>query len=105
MLSMASLALTFSINSALKCHAPVLSVLLSVTLDGKTGILVPHGDIPAMAAALGRLAASPDTVRSLGEAGRTFAEQFTWDAAARQTEEHVLEVVRQGGSPMHREGS
>ncbi len=74
-------------------------------LDGKTGILVPHGDIPAMAAALGRLAASPDTVRSLGEAGRTFAEQFTWDAAARQTEEHVLEVVRQGGSPMHREGS
>ena len=70
-------------------------------LDGKTGILVPHSDITAMSAALGRLAASPDIVRALGAAARTFAEGFTWDAAARMTEEHLLEIVRQGGSLTH----
>ncbi len=65
-------------------------------LDGETGILVPHGDISAMARALGRLAASPDMVRAMGAAGRTFAERFTWDAAARRTEEHLLEIVGVG---------
>ena len=62
-------------------------------IDGETGILVPHGDISAMKAALGRLAASPDMVRTMGAAGRTFAERFTWNAAAQKTEEHLLEIV------------
>ncbi|MBC7790082.1 MAG: glycosyltransferase family 4 protein [Anaerolineae bacterium] len=63
-------------------------------IGGRTGILVPHGDISAMAAALGKFAASSDMVRVMGAAARTFAERFTWDAAATETEEHLLEVVR-----------
>jgi glycosyltransferase involved in cell wall biosynthesis len=60
--------------------------------DGETGFLVPHGDVPALAAALGRLADSPTLVASLGATARRFAERFTWDAAADQTEAHLREV-------------
>jgi hypothetical protein len=41
-----------------------------------------------------RLAAAPALVDSLGTSGRRFAETFTWDRAASQTEEHLTECVR-----------
>ena len=51
--------------------------------DGVTGLLVPHGDVPALAAALERMAADADLRQALGRAGRernatTFAfERFS----------------------------
>jgi glycosyltransferase involved in cell wall biosynthesis len=65
--------------------------------DGETGYLVPHGDVGAMAAAMARIAASPDLVRSLGAQGRTFAETFTWERAASETEQQLREVVGSAG--------
>jgi glycosyltransferase involved in cell wall biosynthesis len=62
--------------------------------DGETGFLVPHGDVEAMAAAMRRIAGSPALVDSLGRAGRVFAESFTWDNAAIQTEQHLMEHAR-----------
>jgi glycosyltransferase involved in cell wall biosynthesis len=50
-----------------------------------------------MAAALDRLARSPDLVRELGDAGRRFAEGFTWERAADETERHLSETVHRGG--------
>jgi glycosyltransferase involved in cell wall biosynthesis len=54
--------------------------------DGETGYLVPHGDIGAFAAALSRLAADATLVEALGVRARRFAESFTWERCARNSE-------------------
>jgi glycosyltransferase involved in cell wall biosynthesis len=61
---------------------------------GESGFLVPHGDVAAMGDAFRRLADEPRLVERLAVGARAFAERFTWADAARQTEEHLLEVVR-----------
>ena len=61
--------------------------------DGDTGYLVPHGDTEAMASAMRRLAENPSLVSRLGAQARTFAESFTWERAADETERHLLEVL------------
>ncbi|HEU4564591.1 MAG TPA: glycosyltransferase family 4 protein [Gemmatimonadaceae bacterium] len=82
---------------AAACRTPVVASdspgLRESVRDGEIGYLVPHGDIPAMAAAMRRLADSPALVRSLGERARGFAESFTWEEAARRTEEHLYGVI------------
>jgi glycosyltransferase involved in cell wall biosynthesis len=60
---------------------------------GETGFLVPHGDVAAMAAAFARLADSHALVSAMGAKARVFAESFTWDRCARETEAHLLQVV------------
>ena len=60
---------------------------------GETGILYPHGDVPALAAALERLAADPTEVARLGAGALVFAQGFTWDRAADLTEAHLAEVA------------
>jgi glycosyltransferase involved in cell wall biosynthesis len=60
---------------------------------GETGILYPHGDVPALAAALERLAADPAEVERLGEGALAFAQGFTWERAAELTEVHLAEVA------------
>jgi glycosyltransferase involved in cell wall biosynthesis len=62
-------------------------------VNEKTGFLVPHGDIAAMAGAIQRLIDSPALVRTLGEEGRRFAEGFSWDRSASETIQHLEEVV------------
>ena len=64
--------------------------------DGHTGFLVPHGDVPAMAAGMRRIATSPDLVTRMGAEARMFAESFTWERAADQTEAHLQRVIAGG---------
>lgn len=53
---------------------------------GDAGLVFPAGDVPGMAAALGRLAADPDLRASLGEAARRRArERFSVAGMARAT--------------------
>ena len=82
---------------AAACATPVIASdspgLRESVVDGQTGLLVPHGDVPAMAAAMERIASSPGLVRMMGEHGRRFAEGFTWDGAALQTERHLREIA------------
>jgi phosphatidylinositol alpha-1,6-mannosyltransferase len=52
-------------------------------LDGKTGLLVPEGDIPAQAEALRKLIEDAALRRTLGEGNRTHALSRKWDEAAR----------------------
>lgn len=66
--------------------------------DGVTGFLVPHGDIPAMAGHLRKLASDRRLVETMGVAARQFAEGFTWEQAAEQTESHLREVVQNARS-------
>ncbi|HET9948212.1 MAG TPA: glycosyltransferase family 4 protein [Longimicrobiales bacterium] len=61
--------------------------------DGRTGILVPHGDVAALAAALGQLLRDPDLRREMGREARTFAEGFSWEASARAVEGVLRRVV------------
>ena len=86
---------------AAACGTPVIASdspgLRESVINGETGLLVRHGDTAAMAAAMERIAASPDLVRDMGTRGRRFAEGFTWDRAARETEQHLSEIAgRQG---------
>jgi glycosyltransferase involved in cell wall biosynthesis len=59
--------------------------------DGQTGILVPHGEVQALADALTRVATDPDLVADLGRNARQFAETLSWERAADLTEAHLLE--------------
>ncbi len=82
---------------AAACATPVIASnspgLRESVVDGETGLLVPHGNVTAMAAAMERIAASPDLVRTMGERGRRFAEGFTWDRAAVETERHLRRIA------------
>jgi glycosyltransferase involved in cell wall biosynthesis len=62
--------------------------------DGHTGLLVPHGDVERLAAAMLRLAADPSLVERLGNAARHHALQHSWDAATDQVEAHLRDLAR-----------
>lgn len=82
---------------AAACATPVVASsspgLRESVVDGETGFLVPHGDLPALVRALDRLAGDPALVATLGAAGRRFAARFTWESAAEQTEAHLQRVI------------
>ncbi|MCE7947140.1 MAG: glycosyltransferase family 1 protein [Chloroflexi bacterium CFX4] len=52
--------------------------------QGKTGFLVAQGDSAGLADAIVRLLRDPELRAQLGVAGKAFAAQHTWEAAARQ---------------------
>ena len=88
---------------AAACATPVVASnspgIRESVRHGETGYLVPHGDVSAMAAAMRRLAGSRPLVESLGVAARAFAETFTWERAADETERHLEGVLTgTGGS-------
>ncbi|HXB25314.1 MAG TPA: glycosyltransferase family 4 protein [Gemmatimonadaceae bacterium] len=90
---------------AAACGTPVVASnspgIRESVIDGKTGYLVPHGDIHALADALGRFAGEPGLVRMMGANGRKFAETFTWDRAATETEAHLSSVLAYSNQATH----
>lgn len=82
---------------AAACATPVVASnspgIRESVRDGVTGFLVPHADVRAMGAAMRRLAESRELVTSLGSAARAFAETFTWERAATETEQHLMHVT------------
>jgi len=82
---------------AAACGTPVIASdspgIRESVIDGETGFLIQHGDVLAMAEAMRKLAQSPSLVEMLGTAGRSFAEQFSWDRSADDTISHLEEVV------------
>jgi glycosyltransferase involved in cell wall biosynthesis len=83
------------------CGTPVIASdspgIRESVRNGETGFLVPHGDVAGLAAAMERLAGSPALVEEMGVRARAFAETFTWDRCARETEAHLLRVLNPGG--------
>jgi glycosyltransferase involved in cell wall biosynthesis len=63
-------------------------------LDGATGFLVPHGDVPALAARVGALLADPSLRDRLGQGARAFAEGYSWGRTADAVEALLYRVVR-----------
>lgn len=56
-------------------------------VDGVSGLLVPPGDPPAVAAALDRIYAEPETAAELAANARTTAEAFAWERLQPKLEE------------------
>jgi glycosyltransferase involved in cell wall biosynthesis len=86
---------------AAACATPVVASnspgIRESVRDGHTGFLVPHGDVPAMAGAMRRVAESRELVERLGVEARAFAASFTWERAADQTEAHLSRVIATAG--------
>ena len=88
--------------AALEAAAMELPVVASrvhgipdVVLDGETGLLVPPGDVSALADAISRLVSDAPLRSTMGRAGRAFVEQrYRWEDNVTQMERlyrHVLE--------------
>lgn len=86
---------------AAACGTPVIASdspgLRESVRHGETGFLVRHGDVPAMAVWFRRIAADRALVDTLGRGGRRFAETFTWERAADETEAHFEQLLTGGG--------
>ncbi len=62
----------------------------------ETGLLARYGDPESWAALLGQLAQHREQVERMGIAARRFAESFSWERAAGETEAHLLALVARG---------
>jgi glycosyltransferase involved in cell wall biosynthesis len=86
-----------TVMEAAACGTPSLASdspgLRDSVRDGTTGLLVPHGDDSALAAAMLRLAGDPGLVETLGQAARQYAEAHSWDAAADAVERHLRDLA------------
>ena len=82
------------------CGTPALaadnSALRESVRDGETGFLFPTGDVRALAAAMGRLAGDAALRERLGRGARAFAESFSWERTAQETESHLEAVAALG---------
>jgi glycosyltransferase involved in cell wall biosynthesis len=81
-----------------------------IVQDGVTGLLVPMGDAPAMAAAICELLADPDRARRMGLEGRArVLRHFTVRGTARRLESVFLKILnrtsdmRQGSGARQRQ--
>jgi glycosyltransferase involved in cell wall biosynthesis len=80
--------------AALEAQATELPVVASrvhglpdVVDDGRTGLLVPPGDVGELAGAIGRLADDAALRSSMGQAGRAFvSERYRWEESTAQME-------------------
>ena len=61
----------------------------------ETGVLVPPDDVGALASGMRALIADDAKRRSLGAAGRAWAEKFSWDRLAEDLENVYLRAVEQ----------
>jgi glycosyltransferase involved in cell wall biosynthesis len=59
----------------------------------QTGLLVPHGDVAALAAGLRRIVQDTAFRDQLGSAARSLAETYTWERTAAKTEAHLERVL------------
>ena len=63
--------------------------------DGETGLLVPYGDVDALARALSAILNDPSLRERLSRAALAWAARFTWEASAREVE-WMLDAVIDG---------
>jgi glycosyltransferase involved in cell wall biosynthesis len=56
--------------------------LVDSVKDGETGLLVPHGDVDALAAAVVRVLTEDPLRTRLEQGGRAWADTFTWERCA-----------------------
>jgi len=71
---------------AAACGTPTVASdapgLRESVVDGETGLLVPHGDVEALANALQRLVGDAEERREMGVRAVDFASGYSWDSSA-----------------------
>jgi glycosyltransferase involved in cell wall biosynthesis len=81
------------------CATPALaadnSALRESVRDGETGYLVKTDDVAALANAMQRIARDAELRERLGRGARAFAETFSWERTAQETEAHLEAAVTQ----------
>jgi glycosyltransferase involved in cell wall biosynthesis len=95
-----SLSESFGV-AAIEASATGLPVIASrvgglpeVVLDGETGLLIPPGDVDALADAMSRLLGDPVLRAQMGQAGRQFVlEHYRWQDNARLMERLYSDVL------------
>lgn len=79
-----------SVLEAAACGTPTVASdspgLRDSVQGGRTGLLVPHGNLQALTGAVRTLLEDDYLRETMGRDARTFAEGFTWDGAARNIE-------------------
>jgi glycosyltransferase involved in cell wall biosynthesis len=87
---------------AAACGTPTVASdapgLRESVVAGRTGLLVPHADVEALAGALGRLLDDGELREKMGHEARAFAEGFSWDASADGMERLLHRVVASTGA-------
>ena len=81
------------------CSKPVIGAgaggVPDVIADGEDGLLVPYGDVPALAQAIARLSDDPALAVEMGARGRAKVERsYTWDKIFGIVESAYEELVR-----------
>lgn len=84
---------------AMAMRVPVIATniggLPEVVDDGKTGLLIPPGDVDALCGSIKYLINNPDIRLKMGEKGRErVLEKFTIEENVRRTEEIFLQLIR-----------
>lgn len=91
-----------TILEAAACGTPSVASdapgLRESVVHGETGLLVPHGDVPALVAALGTLLRDPELRARMGRRARGWAERHSWESAA-EAVQGVLHRVVGAGAP------
>jgi len=84
-----------SVIEAGACAVPVVASnspgLRESVVDGKTGYLVPHGDVPILANRMIRLFSDDHLADRMGAEGIQWAATFNWDETTRKTLELLQE--------------
>jgi len=79
-----------TVIEAAACGVPCVAAdspgLRDSVVDGETGLLVPYGDVPAMAAAALALLGDPERRAAMGARAAARARSFSWDQAADDAE-------------------
>lgn len=82
---------------AAACGTPTVASdspgLRDSVVDGETGFLVPHGQVDVLAARIRSLIEEPTLRAELGGNARAFAQRFTWDQAAADTESFLSRIA------------
>lgn len=88
---------------AAACGTPTVASdapgLRESVLDGETGLLVPHGDVDALADALERLIRDVDLRHRMSREAVAFSRRFSWDASAESTENFLARVAGRSMDP------
>ena len=82
-----------SVVEANTCGTPVVASespgLRESVVDGKTGFLVPHGDVQALAQRIDEMLSDPLLYRRMRDEAIVWGRRFTWERSVQETLELI----------------